>query len=92
MTRWLRLAAPCVLLGAVLASTACLGVWVAGIEPPGSLRDMVGTAPKTAAASDARPSTVTASELVREHSRPRRPRYGRRSARETRAAAWLPLI
>src|SRR5262249_3880761 len=30
-------------LGAVLGSAACLGVWVAGIEPPADLREMVGT-------------------------------------------------
>jgi tetratricopeptide (TPR) repeat protein len=32
-------------LGAVLGSAACLGVWAFGVEPPGQLREMVGTAP-----------------------------------------------
>jgi hypothetical protein len=36
-------------LGAVVGTAACLGLWVSGVEPPGSLREMVGTAsaPKT---------------------------------------------
>jgi hypothetical protein len=35
-------------LGAVIGSAACLGVWVAGVEPPGAWRDMVGLAEKKA--------------------------------------------
>ncbi len=32
-------------LGAVAGTAACVAVWVFGIEPPSSLREMVGTAP-----------------------------------------------
>jgi hypothetical protein len=33
------------LLGGVAAAAACVGVWVFGVEPPQSLRDMAGVAP-----------------------------------------------
>jgi hypothetical protein len=32
-------------VGALVGTAACLGLWVGGVEPPSSLREMVGTAP-----------------------------------------------